>query len=126
MQAKGRPTGSSIPAFSVPEVHYRNGTQNHTRSGSYHYGLIFGILQRSPAFFSDRDLKWVGDGLEDLGDLGDLGDLKELGGYGVLIRKMTREGPEMQGQDRPGIKENPRNLHGIKQQNKIWAYNAGI
>ena len=60
-----------------------------------------GILQRSPAFFSDRDLKWVGDGLEDLGGLGE----ERVGSYGVLdwqwnLDNWTRDGAEMQGQNR--------------------------
>ena len=50
-----------FPAFSVPEAHYgtdqeQEPTQHHIRTTPLQ-PIIFGILWRSPAFFSDRDLK---------------------------------------------------------------------
>ena len=107
MQANGGPWDEEISAFSIAVLgtHYWNETNQEQEQ--HHIGIIslrannLGILQRSPAFFSDRDLEWVGDGLEDLGDLGDLEDLKD---YGVLywlgnriwtiIRRSGDVGPE--------------------------------
>ena len=93
----------------------KNKNQNHTTSEQHHIRIrtislrptIFGVLQRSLAFFSDRGLKWVGDGLEDLGDLGDLGDLKD---YGIL--DWQEKDRRCRARTGPGMKENPRNLHG--------------
>ena len=80
-----------------------------------------GILQRSPAFFSDRDLEWVGDGLEDLGGLGE----ERFGSYGVLdwqwnldnwttepVTQACETERRCRARTGPGIEQNPRNLHG--------------
>ena len=83
--------------------------RNNTTSESYHYGLQSLVLQRSLAFFSDRDLKWVGNGLEDLRDLGDWKSWK-LRGTGLTMEfgqldngacdAGMWDGAEIQGQNR--------------------------